>query len=449
MGSFSKHTLITVFTQISSLVLGIGASIIIARALGPEGKGVYSITLLLPSLIVTLSHLGISFATVYYVAQRRFPSREVLGSNTWLAGWLGAVGAGVGVIIVLFFQEKVVPGVPQGYLFFALTLIPVELLFSYIRHFLLGAQRIKEFNVVYLIQKALSLALVALAVWFMQGGVLGALVASLISWVLAVGLIFVVAIRITGGVSFHVNLSYVKKALTFGVQAHLGNIFWFLTHRVDLLLVNGYLGPLAVGFYSVGVALAEHLWMISQAASTILLPKVTAETDEDRRRSFTPVVARTVLLVTALGAAILAVPSRWIIGVLYSASFLPAVEPFQILLLGIVALSAGRVLANDIAGRGRPVLNTYVVAVAFIINIVLNVLLIPRYEIAGAAWASSISYTFILTARLFLYCRLSGNRWTKVVFPQRGDWALYLKTARALLKWAQIRVRVAPHGGSK
>jgi len=441
MSSFSKYTLMTGVTQVLSLVLALGTSIIIARALGPEGKGVYSIVLLLPSLIVTLSHLGISFATVYYVAQRRFPNREVLGSNAWLAGLLGVAGVAVGIVIVFFFQERVVPGVPQGYLFFALTLIPVELFFSYVRYFLLGAQRIKEFNTIALIRKALSLTLVTVLVWIIQGGVLGAVVASLLSCVIAAGLLFVVAARIAGGISFRINLPYMRKALAFGVQAHLGNIFWFLTHRIDLLLVNAYLGPLAVGYYSVGVALAEYLWMISQAASTVLLPKVAAETDEGRRRSFTPVVARTVLLVTALGAAVLGFLSRWIVGLLYSEAFHPAVQPFQILLFGIVALSAGRVLANDIAGRGRPMLNTYVIAVALIVNIALNVVLIPRYEVTGAAWASSISYTLILIARLFLYCRLSGNSWTKVILPQRGDWALYWRTAASLTRWVNSKLQ--------
>ena len=51
------------------------------------------------------------------------------------------------------------------------------------------------------------------------------------------------------------------------------------------------------------------------------------------------------------------------------------------------------------------------------VNIALNVVLIPRYNFADAAWASSISYSFILIVRLFLYCRFSGNPWTKVLFP--------------------------------
>lgn len=208
-----------------------------------------------------------------------------------------------------------------------------------------------------------------------------------------------------------------------------------------MFLVNGFLNPVAVGFYSIGVALVEKLWLISQSASTVLFPRVAAETDEQRRKDFTPMVARTVLWVTALGAIALAFVSHWIVLLLYSEAFLPSVRPLQILLLGVVALSVTRVLANDIAGRGRPILNTYVSVATLGSNVILNLIWIPRYEIAGAAWASTVSYSLTLVARLFLYCRLSGNSWTKVVLPQRGDWALYRRTGVALGQWIRAKAR--------
>jgi len=46
-----------------------------------------------------------------------------------------------------------------------------------------------------------------------------------------------------------------------------------------------------------------------------------------------------------------------------------------------------------------------------------DVLWIPRYGIVGAAWASTASYTVSFLTALFFYCRLSGNRWTVVLFP--------------------------------
>ncbi|WP_427365246.1 polysaccharide biosynthesis C-terminal domain-containing protein [Candidatus Caldatribacterium saccharofermentans] len=170
--------------------------------------------------------------------------------------------------------------------------------------------------------------------------------------------------------------------------------------------------------------------------------EATVGKEEERRREFTPLVARTVLWVTALGALVLVLFSRWIVLLLYSEAFLPAVSALQALLVGIVALSAGRVLANDIAGRGFPGLNIYTGSVAVLTNVVLNLLWIPRYGIVGAAWASTASYTVSFLSALFFYCRLSGNRWTSVVLPQRGDWMIYLKTGKALFQWAWARVRV-------
>jgi len=82
---------------------------------------------------------------------------------------------------------------------------------------------------------------------------------------------------------------------------------------------------------------------------------------------------------------------------------------------------------KSLGGSGRQVMACSLGngGAGLIVNIALNVVLIPRYKIAGAAWASSISYSLILIARLVFYCRLSSNSWIKAVFPQRGDWALH------------------------
>jgi len=208
-----------------------------------------------------------------------------------------------------------------------------------------------------------------------------------------------------------------------------------------MFLVNWFLGPAAVGLYSVGVGLVEKLWLVSQAASTVLFPRVAAESEEHRRKEFTPLVARTVLWITALAALVLVLLSHWIVLVLYSETFLPAVGALQALLIGIVALSAGRVLANDIAGRGFPGLNIYTGLATVLTNVVLNLLWTPRYGIVGAAWASTVSYTVSFLGVLFFYCRLSGNRWTKVVFSQPGDWALYFRFTKSLCQWAWAKTR--------
>ncbi|MCL0096235.1 flippase [Thermodesulfovibrionales bacterium] len=438
-GQFAKGALITISARILTLILGIATSIVIARLLGPEGKGIYTLAALLPALIVTFANLGIGPATVYYVAQRRYPRQEILGNNIIFAVGIGAVGVLGGLIVALFFHQGVFPGVAQGYLLLALALIPVTLLFAYLQSILLGVQRLKEFNLIAILHAFLFLAFIVIALWILKAGITGALLAAVVAWFLTDVVLLLWARKVAGGISFNLNPTYLRKASTYGVQVHLGNILGFLNYRIDMFLVNGFLNPAAVGFYSIGVGLVEKLWLVSHAASTVLFPRVAAESDEQRRKEFTPIIARTVLWVTALGALAIFFLSRWIVESLYSVVFLPAVEPLQILLLGIVALSVGRVLANDIAGRGRVMLNNYAGSAIVATNVVLNIWWIPRYGIAGAAWASTVSYGLGLVMMLFLYCRLSDNPWTKVLFPQRGDWPLYRRTGVALGQWVKAR----------
>ena len=288
MGQFTKNVSLTFVSKVLTLVIGVGTSVLIARALGPEGKGIYAMATLLPTLIVTFSHLGIGLASVYYVAQRRYPREEILGNNIILAVVIGTVGVFGGLIVSIFFGQEVFPGVAKGYLLLALALIPINLFFAYLENILLGAQRIKEFNYVAIIHKLLFFAFIVIALWALKVGVVGVILAGVLAWLITDIVLFLWAQNVAGGVSLRWNRDYMKHASAYGVKAHLGNILGFLNLRLDMFLINAFLNPVAVGFYSIGVGLVEKLWLISQAAGTVLFPKVAAETDEHRRKEFTP-----------------------------------------------------------------------------------------------------------------------------------------------------------------
>ncbi len=440
-GSFVRGTTVTFGAGFLQLLIGIGTSVSLARVLGPEGRGIYALAVLLPSLIVTFANLGIGPATVYHVARQAYPRSQILGNNVVLGLLLSALGVGAGFVVVAFFSDTLFGGVPRAYLFLALMLVPLELLFSFVRYVLLGAQRIRDFNAVQIAHSILFLLCILVALVGARGGTPGAIVAGLVSWLVADILVLVLARKTAGGFSFLPNVPYLKKAAAYGAQVHVANILGFLNYRVDMFLVNWFLGPAAVGLYAVGVGLVEKLWLVSHAASTVLFPRVAAESDEERRSAFTPLVTRTVLWTTALGALVLILVSRWVVVLLYSEEFLPAVGALRALLVGVVALSAGRVVSNDLAGRGFPRISIYTGSVAVAINVALNILWIPRYGIAGAAWASTVSYSAASAVAIAFYCRLSGNRWTVVVFPQRGDWALYSRAGQELVRWGVAKVR--------
>jgi O-antigen/teichoic acid export membrane protein len=434
MRHFLRNSSITLGGQILRLAFGLVTSVIIARILGPEGRGIYALCILLPFIIVTFANLGIVPATAYLLASRRFPPRQVLGGNILLSAALSMIGMAAGYFVVFRFGSQLFPSVSTGFLFFSLLLIPAHIFFRHIQSVSLGLQNFRYFNLAAVVSSILFLVMTVTALIFLRMNIWGALMANMLAWLISSILIYRWSGRLTGGVLFRNNGSYIWAALKYGIQAHLGNLFCFLSYRVDLLLINLFLDPLAVGYYSIGVVMVEQLWLISSAVSLVLFPRVAAEPDGKNKNELTPIVARAVFLVTIVASIILYAASDGLVAILYSAQYLPAVRPLRILLPGIIALSVYRVIANDIAARGRPILNTYTALGALVINIGLNLIWIPAYGISGAAAASTVSYITTLIAGLIFYPRISGNHWTSVLIPRREDWGRYRRIMISLTK---------------
>lgn len=442
MRKLTKFTAYTLLSRILQLGLALVASIIVARLLGPTNKGIFTLAILLPTVIVTFSSLGIGSSTIYYVARREYPTEEVMGNNIIFGLGIGSVGVAVGIAAAIYFQPLLFPGVERKYLLLALGMIPGRLLLSYLHNILLGAYRIKEYNQIDVCRSVLYLLSVLAGLLFFEDKILGVILAVVLTWSLMDVLAFLKARGTSGGVSFRFNPSYMKKTLSYGIQTYLGGVVSFLNYRVDMFLVNGFLNPTAVGFYSVGVLIVERLRLLADSAATVLFPRVAGQDDAAQEDDITPLVSRTVLWVTLFGAVVVFFLSRWMVELLFGEAFLPAVRPMKILLVGIVMISSARVLSSDIAGRGRPMVNTYIGALALVINVLLNIVWIPRYGIEGAALASTVSYGAIFICRVFVYCKLSGNLWTRVVFPQPRDWPLYWELI--LLAGRKFKAQLAP-----
>jgi len=447
MNKFAKDTTITFITRVLTLILGLAGSAIIARSLGPEGKGVYALAVLLPSLIVTFTNLGIGQAGIYYIGRGEYSPREIFGNNVMLSVVLGVLSIIIGLTVVFFFRDPVFSDISRRYLLLTLLLIPLNLFFSYTNMVLLGLQRIKEYNAISIGQTVSFLGFITIALWGLRLGIEGAILAGIVANFLVDLFLFFWVKKFTHGISLRPNRAYIKNSSLYGIKVQLGNILAFLYVRLDMFLIGALMSPLAVGYYSVAVGLAEKLWLIPQSASTILFPKLASEKDETRRKEFTPLVSRTSLFITTLGAFAVFLLSRWVMVFLFSGSYLPAVRPLQILLVGIVAMSGSMALGNDLAARGKPILNAFCNAIAVIVNLGLNIIWIPKLGIEGAAWATTVSYSVALAGRVFFYCRISGNSWKKVLLPQRGDWALYWRTGVALIQWAKQKMLVVMRRG--
>lgn len=394
----------TLGRQVGAGLLQLATLAVVARVFGPEGNGAYTIALLLPTLLTSLLNLGIEPANVYYLGSRQVSPLIAWRCSLKLYTNIVVIGSAIGAIVILFFGESWFPGISKSLLWIALLIFPVSLLLALVSSMFQGLQRFGQFNLVLLLQPLLTLMIiVALLLMRIQD----------IAWLLFA---YLTASFVTLCISLKVLkpllvmrfdnqfAGYGKAVLSYGYKAHLSNILTFVNYKADIFLVNLLIGPGAAGSYVVAVQLSERLWLVSQAVSTVLLPRLSElSSDEDKRKVLTSLVVRWVLFITLVGSFFLAIIAFPFIKLVFGVAFLDACFPFLLLLPGVVFMAASRILANDIAARGRPELNMYASCVVVVINIVGNLFLIPRYGISGAAIATSIAYAVNFIMRVMMH----------------------------------------------
>jgi len=411
---FARNVTSTFTVQILSLLLATVNAAVIARVLGPSGKGILALTVLAPNIFALFLSGGISVANVYYIGQKRFDLPTLSANAT--AFTVMATGLGVAIAAVLYttgLMEKLLPGVPPGLLALSMLGLPFSLLNSYFISLLQGRQLISQINLVSLMQRGSTVVLSLLTVALLGWGLTGAVLAVLASSVLSVAVLGVMLRRLGARFWPRWNRLVIKTTLKFGLRGYVANVLQFFNYRLDLFLVNYFLGPSSTGIYTVAVAMAEMLWYLPNAVGFVIFPK-SANTKAETMNRFTPRVFRLTMALTAAGAVAMAIFGKPFIDIVYSPAFASAYGPMLALLPGVVLLGGGKVLTNEIAGRGYPQYNSIASGVSLVLTIGLDLLLIPRLGVLGAAVASSVAYIAIFILALVFY-RSVVNRQRKIL----------------------------------
>jgi len=232
-------------------------------------------------------------------------------------------------------------------------------------------------------------------------------------------------------------VSEVKKALNLGLRGQLGNVATYFNYRLDVFIVNYYLNTAAVGLYAVGVMVSEAIWQMPNAAAMALVPR-TARQQGLSGVEFTCLVCRQVLSMALLAAIVVAAVSAWVIPAVFGESFRGSVAVIWWILPGTVALAASKVMCADLMARGMPGYSSIFAFVTLVVTVVLDLILIPRMGIQGAALASSVAYFTNSTLVAILLKRKLGVTWKALLVPSLAELAPYRQV------WDRITGRLRP-----
>ncbi len=212
-----------------------------------------------------------------------------------------------------------------------------------------------------------------------------------------------------------------RDLFRFGLPLYPGSLTQHFSVRLDVYLIAAILpDPAApLGYYSMAVTMAQLVSFLPSAVSSLFFPHVAGSTREDADR-LVPMLSRVTFLLTA-GMAVLLLPAAIVFIRLLLPAFEESIAPLAVLLPGVVALSLTEVLSSYVAGVGSTGWTSNVKIGSLVINVVANLILIPRFGIVGAAAASLISYSASAIAFSVLAARLSHRSVAAFWIPRVSD----------------------------
>lgn len=412
--STAQHGLVYAIGIILSRIVAFLMIPIYTRVLTPADYGILEILSLTTEVVAMLAGVGIGLAVIRSHHQVETAEEQSTIASTaallllTIFGLAGGIGiAAAGPLSTLLLGDSAGTDGPT-YLRLAVFAMFCGGLLEVPMALLRARQRSSTVVTVSLIRLALSLSLnIVLVVW-LRVGVVGVLWSTAITTALISGWLFVQLLREHG---VRPTRAVAKQLAAFGAPLVIWNLASFVLHYSDRYFLRVYTSMETVGLYSLSYKLAMLLSMfVIGPFSDAWIPK-SLEIEKREGEGAIPTLRLITgyynLLLVAIGLA-LALFAGDIIAIATGERFHAAAETVPILVVAMVFFGYRAVGQLGALIRGRSDLIAIGATVAAIVVTLLNVLLIPRFGVIGAALATLLAF-----ATEFLVMRALSSR----VFP--------------------------------
>jgi len=394
--------------------------LLLARALGPTGRGTVAFFIVVAMVTARVIALGVWEATTVFAAQRP-AERPALLTNVAAFSAVGAViGAAIAIGALLAFegarpedlgdQELVALGLG----IFGTALSEAALAFMF------GCSR---FLAAAVCATALPWSYTVLIAVMVVGPGLTVETAT-VAWTAAAlfGAVLMLVVTVRDVRPGAPSLPLLGESMHFGIRAWVGSLSRFLNFRVDQIILALIASEAVLGIYAVAVNASEVLLYVPNATSWAVLP-VVAGSAAGLQAARTLGAFRAVALITAAGIAIAALLGPPLLPLVFGEKFEPATLPFLILLPGALGFAASAVFSSGLAAANAPGLSSVGLIVSLVVGIGLDLVLIPPYGAEGAAAAATAAFLAGGAVSAAIYVRMTKQGWGTLV-PRRADLAV-------------------------
>lgn len=381
--SLKVNALARFISNAALVVTGFVSATVTARWLGPSGKGTLSTLLYIVAVASLFASLGVGDAATIIAGGSKRRLQKLLAVS--MPALIVSSLIGIGILLAaawLASWSGVVAAVLVG-----CVLIPARMLSILLINFQNSLELLIRTSLIVVVQVLVEMGFLVALVVVADLQIFGAVVAALVGSVISVGL----SLRGLAQVGLRVRFAWdpleLRPLLKLGAPLIIAQLLIALAERVDLVIVYSLAGEASAGLYAIALTLGQLAGYASGSLAIAAFPRL-ARLPFPEAWSLVPRIARMGLASALISVAILGPVVPFGVPFLFGEAFSGAVRPTLILLIGSLVWSQLKILARSVAALGHPgpQLRSFAVYLGFML--VLDVLLIPRWGIIGAAVVS-------------------------------------------------------------
>ncbi len=409
--SFARDGAATILVTAATMGLGLLTGILVARNLGPDGRGALAAILTTTQLLGWLFGMGCGKAVTYALSRDPSVGGRLLTSWALMLTPVAAAAIGAGLLLL----PTLLAAQPAETLELArlyLPMIALALLSELMLGLLLGDQDFRAFNALNFVQPA-GVAAAYVALWAAGHFTVETAVAAQAAMSTLV-LVAATALLIRRHGIGRPDLALGRRTAWYALRTHGDVVGGVVTQRLDLLIIPAYLPAAQVGLYALATSLSWLIVSLSGALATVVMPAAVR-----RGRSGRVLVLNSLQATFAVGGLLaggLFVFADVAIRLVYGPAFADSVLPLRLLLPGAVLYAAASILLNGLYAENRPFTATVAHLLGMAVTLAGLLLFLRDGGLVAAALVSTVAYTLVFVTAAALYRRATGLPW-RVFLP--------------------------------
>ena len=401
-----KTYFFSVFSKITLVIIGLITSALISRGLGVSLKGEYAYLVNLSGIVVIVVTLGVGQVYSYFVRQYGTKYRNIFIN----LNYLHFVFLIITLLLFSILKNNIVKNI---------VLLSACGMFRDNFVYLSTVENIKKRNIMNLISKSIFLMNIIIAFLFLKYNLNAFILVLVLDEI-----IFSLLLIFTYGFfpkKIEINSleknKIIVKIYKMGFISMITLLLTTLNYNIDIIILRNLSSSSSVGLYSIGISLANMLWVIPDAFKDVLMNKTSKE-ESIGDIIFSLKSNILISLIITLGFILL---GKLFITIVYGSEFLDSYITTIILFFGSISMIFHKIISPLLYSKGYQKKLCIIFLSAVFLNIVMNYILIPKFDIIGAAVASVFSYLLAGISILLIFSKMYKLKIKEIIFINRKE----------------------------